>query len=87
VIALEAVQLELVGPQAVVLAPTREIANQICAVIATIGAHCPGLKCASFIGGTPLAKDHALVGGCHIVVGIARGESVIKYQCSSERAQ
>jgi ATP-dependent RNA helicase DDX20 len=56
VIALEVVQLELVSPQVVVLAPTREIANQICAVIATIRTHCPGLKCESFIGGTPVGS-------------------------------
>ena len=54
VIVLEAVRAARAQPQAVVLAPTREIAVQISDVISAIGAHCEGLRAEVFIGGIPV---------------------------------
>ncbi|NXK89841.1 DDX20 helicase, partial [Formicarius rufipectus] len=68
-IALEAVLLESPATQILVLAPTREIAVQIHAVIATIGIRMEGLECHVFIGGTPLSQDRSRLRKCHIAVG------------------
>ena len=51
------------------MAPTREIAMQIEAVISSIGANIQALKCRSFIGGLSLKEDVNQVKRCHIVVG------------------
>jgi ATP-dependent RNA helicase DDX20 len=70
VILLENIDTSVNVPQAMVLAPTREIAVQICNVIRTIGKYVNGLKCAMFIGGLAVRNDRAqLQRGCHIVVG------------------
>ncbi|NWH64668.1 DDX20 helicase, partial [Geococcyx californianus] len=55
--------------QILILAPTREIAVQIHAVITTIGIKMEGLECHVFIGGTPLSQDRARLKKCHIAVG------------------
>ncbi|XP_010000513.1 PREDICTED: probable ATP-dependent RNA helicase DDX20 [Chaetura pelagica] len=68
-IALDAVLLESPVTQILVLAPTREIAVQIHAVITTIGVELEGLECHVFIGGTPLSQDRARLRRCHIAVG------------------
>uniref|UniRef100_A0A674GGU4 Probable ATP-dependent RNA helicase DDX20 n=1 Tax=Taeniopygia guttata TaxID=59729 RepID=A0A674GGU4_TAEGU len=68
-IALEAVLLESPATQILVLAPTREIAVQIHAVITTIGIKMEGLECHVFIGGTPLSQDRSRLKKCHIAVG------------------
>ncbi|NXU49344.1 DDX20 helicase, partial [Turnix velox] len=52
-----------------ILAPTREIAVQIHAVITTIGIKMEGLECHVFIGGTPLNQDKVRLKKCHIAVG------------------
>jgi len=57
------------APQALVLAPTREIAVQICDVIRQIGDHVAGLTCEVFIGGLHVAQDVAKGTGCQVVVG------------------
>ncbi|XP_068015669.1 probable ATP-dependent RNA helicase DDX20 [Melanerpes formicivorus] len=68
-IALDAVVLENLSTQILILAPTREIAVQIHAVITTIGIKMEGLECHVFIGGTPLNQDKARLKKCHIAVG------------------
>ncbi|KFO98395.1 putative ATP-dependent RNA helicase DDX20, partial [Calypte anna] len=68
-IALEAVLLDSPATQILILAPTREIAVQIHAVITTIGIKMEGLECHVFIGGTPLNQDKARLKKCHIAVG------------------
>ncbi|NXX24519.1 DDX20 helicase, partial [Nicator chloris] len=68
-IALDAVLLESPATQILILAPTREIAVQIHAVITTIGIHMEGLECHVFIGGTPLSQDRSRLKKCHIAVG------------------
>ncbi|NXP03103.1 DDX20 helicase, partial [Thinocorus orbignyianus] len=68
-IALDAVMLESSATQILILAPTREIAVQIHAVITTIGIKMEGLECHVFIGGTPLNQDKVRLKKCHIAVG------------------
>ncbi|NXB82133.1 DDX20 helicase, partial [Donacobius atricapilla] len=68
-IALDAVLLESPATQILILAPTREIAVQIHAVITTIGVKMEGLECHVFIGGTPLSQDRGRLRRCHIAVG------------------
>ncbi|NXW65101.1 DDX20 helicase, partial [Eurystomus gularis] len=68
-IALDAVLLESPATQILILAPTREIAVQIHAVITTIGIKMEGLECHVFIGGTPLNQDKIRLKKCHIAVG------------------
>ncbi|NXC62273.1 DDX20 helicase, partial [Aleadryas rufinucha] len=68
-IALDAVLLESPATQILILAPTREIAVQIHAVITTIGIKMEGLECHVFIGGTPLSQDKGRLKKCHIAVG------------------
>ncbi|XP_008938663.1 PREDICTED: probable ATP-dependent RNA helicase DDX20, partial [Merops nubicus] len=68
-VALEAVLLESPATQILILAPTREIAVQIHAVITTLGIKMEGLECHVFIGGTPLNQDKMRLKKCHIAVG------------------
>ncbi|KFQ64391.1 putative ATP-dependent RNA helicase DDX20, partial [Pelecanus crispus] len=68
-VALDAVLLESPATQILILAPTREIAVQIHAVITTIGIKMEGLECHVFIGGTPLSQDKLRLKKCHIAVG------------------
>ncbi|NWY66285.1 DDX20 helicase, partial [Erithacus rubecula] len=68
-IALEAVLLDSPATQVLILAPTREIAVQIHAVLSTLGVGLEGLQCHVFIGGTPLGQDRARLRRCHIAVG------------------
>uniref|UniRef100_A0A8C3LTR9 RNA helicase n=1 Tax=Chrysolophus pictus TaxID=9089 RepID=A0A8C3LTR9_CHRPC len=68
-IALDALLLDSTATQVLILAPTREIAVQIHAVITTIGIKMEGLECHVFIGGTPLSQDKVRLKKCHIAVG------------------
>nr|XP_008108041.1 PREDICTED: probable ATP-dependent RNA helicase DDX20 [Anolis carolinensis] len=68
-VALDSLILESPVTQILVLAPTREIAVQIHAVITTIGIKMEGLECHVFIGGTPLNQDKTRLKKCHIAVG------------------
>ncbi|XP_060133130.1 probable ATP-dependent RNA helicase DDX20 [Zootoca vivipara] len=68
-IALDSLILESPVTQILILAPTREIAVQIHAVITTIGIKMEGLECHVFIGGTPLNQDKMRLKKCHIAVG------------------
>lgn len=66
---LEAVDPRCTRPQALVVCPTREIAVQSRAVIATLGARIPGLRCGLFIGGLSEGADRKAVCTSHVAVG------------------
>lgn len=55
--------------QALILAPTRELANQISKVVITLGDYLK-INCLACIGGTTVSKDiYQLQQGCHVVSG------------------
>ena len=54
--------------QALILAPTREVAIQICNVIKSISLYC-NVKTNAFIGGKSLKEDRANLKTCQIAVG------------------
>ena len=57
-------------PRVLIVAPTREIAIQICDVTRTIGSFVAKVSCHVFVGGLALSRDRRkLAGGCDIVVG------------------
>eukprot|EP01134_Creolimax_fragrantissima_P007899 CFRG7899T1 len=70
VIILEGLYFDVNGTQALVLAPTREIASQIHDVFLTIGACVKGLKCAALVGGTKYTDNkRVLKTNNHVAVG------------------
>jgi superfamily II DNA/RNA helicase len=73
VIILESLNLEFRSPQALVVAPTRELAHQTRDVIRSIGAFMQGLGCEAFVGGIATNDDVAMLQGastcCHVVSG------------------
>ncbi|KJE94495.1 DEAD box polypeptide 20 [Capsaspora owczarzaki ATCC 30864] len=70
VLALEAVDTSIAGPQVMIVAPTREVAVQIRDVVKSIGEKMkPPLQCNVFIGGTASAADKPSARVSHIVVG------------------
>ncbi|XP_051509957.1 probable ATP-dependent RNA helicase DDX20 [Myxocyprinus asiaticus] len=68
-IALDSLILENTSTQVLVLAPTREIAVQIHAVVMAIGSAIEGLVCHVFIGGRPISQDKFHLKKCHIAIG------------------
>ncbi|TSN76527.1 putative ATP-dependent RNA helicase DDX20 [Bagarius yarrelli] len=68
-IALDSLILENASTQVLVLAPTREIAVQIHAVVMAIGSAMEGLECHVFIGGRPVSQDKLHLKKCHIAIG------------------
>ncbi|NP_001116795.1 probable ATP-dependent RNA helicase DDX20 [Danio rerio] len=68
-IALDSLILENATTQVLVLAPTREIAVQIHAVVMAIGSAMEGLECHVFIGGRPISQDKQHLKKCHIAIG------------------
>ncbi len=57
-------------PQAIILAPTRELAIQVAAEIKTLGQNIKGLKVLEIYGGASIVDQmRALKSGAHIVVG------------------
>ncbi|CAG9561277.1 unnamed protein product [Danaus chrysippus] len=70
VIALEKIDLKK-GLQVVILAPTREIASQICDVLRQIGCHYNGLRIEVVMGGLPVQDDIEKFKNnkVHVVVG------------------
>ncbi|KAL1269806.1 hypothetical protein QQF64_032095 [Cirrhinus molitorella] len=68
-IALDSLILENTTTQVLVLAPTREIAVQIHAVVMAIGSAMEGLECHVFIGGRPISQDKLNLKKCHIAIG------------------
>ena len=69
VIALDSVVLSNANTQVLIVAPTREVANQIEGVVQTIGKRMDGLRCGCFIGGTSTILDKKRIKGCQIAVG------------------
>lgn len=69
VITLESIQVNLTLPQAMIVAPTREIAIQIRDVIRNLGQAMNGLVCEAFIGGLSRAVDYQHLMKCHVIVG------------------
>merc|ERR1711963_911519 len=66
---LQKIDIKLSETQALVLAPTRELAQQIQKVVVALGDYM-GANCHACIGGTDIKTDLAkLDGGCHVVVG------------------
>jgi superfamily II DNA/RNA helicase len=68
--------LSLVDPtlnevQAIILAPTHELSNQISTVCKGIGSMMPNLCVKSFMGGSPVSVDQRSIDECvpHVVVG------------------
>ena len=68
-IALELVQPNDPGPQALIVSPTREITLQSRDVCRAIGSHMPGLVCHAFVGGTPMKMDVKQCAMCSIACG------------------
>jgi ATP-dependent RNA helicase DeaD len=63
------VDADLAAPQAIVLAPTRELANQVATELATIGKH-KGLRTLPIYGGVGYGpQNEGLAEGPHVVVG------------------
>ncbi len=71
VAALQSIDVTLAKTQALILAPTRELAKQIHDVITGIGAMMSGLTTRLLVGGTSTADDAADLRKCvpHIIVG------------------
>ncbi len=66
---LQKIDLTKLETQALVLAPTRELATQIQSVILAIGERL-GVKCHACVGGTAVAQDmRILQEGVHVIVG------------------
>ncbi|KAI8644605.1 ATP-dependent RNA helicase eIF4A [Parasitella parasitica] len=66
---LQSIDIDVVEPQACILAPTRELATQIHKVVLALGDFM-GVKCHACIGGTSIGEDIAALNkGVHIVVG------------------
>jgi ATP-dependent RNA helicase DeaD len=83
---LAAVDPERREVQAVVLAPTRELAMQVAEALESFASHLPGLEVVPVYGGAPyLPQQRALKGGAQVVVGtpgrvidhLARGSLVL----------
>lgn len=67
---LSNLRLELREPQALVIAPTREIATQISNVIGRVGRHLENLSVVTLIGGLSRSSDRKRLGrGCHVAIG------------------
>merc|ERR1711962_210595 len=66
---LEKIDVKLRSTQALVLAPTRELAQQIQKVVIALGDYMEA-KCHACIGGTDVKKDMAVLeDGAHVIVG------------------
>jgi translation initiation factor 4A len=70
---LQNIDVSLSATQAIIMAPTHELAKQISAVITNIGAFMEGLVIKTMIGGTSIQQDAADIRSTppHIIVGCA----------------
>ncbi len=67
---LNTVNLQLKRPQALILCPTRELANQVTRDVRKLGRRLEGLQVLTLSGGSPSREQsQALLRGVHIVVG------------------
>ncbi|KAI8891125.1 DEAD-domain-containing protein [Backusella circina FSU 941] len=69
VIAIESIAVHIRAPQAILIAPTREIAVQIKDVITNLGRFINGFKCEAFIGGLSVQADLERLKHCQVIVG------------------
>ena len=68
--ALASIDLEQAAQQALILCPTRELANQVCEEVHRLGVHLPGLRAVPVYGGAPMDRQvRALRAGTQLVVG------------------
>ena len=73
---LAGINLEDHFPQAIVLCPTRELANQVCEDVHRYASHMKGLRAVPVYGGAPIDRQfRALRQGAHVVVGTPGRES------------
>lgn len=71
--------MNLKETQALILAPTRELAQQIQRVVLAIGDYL-GVKCHACIGGTKVRDDiQSLQSGVHVVVGKSLKRFIISF--------
>jgi ATP-dependent RNA helicase DeaD len=77
---LNKVNLKQYKPQAIILAPTRELAIQVAAEVKNLGRKIKGLKVLEIYGGASISDQmRALKSGAHIVVGTpGRVQDLIK---------
>lgn len=75
------------GTQAMILAPTRELASQIYRVMSALSSFMPDVRIQAFIGGTNVREDIRLAGtGPHVVIGTpGRVQDLIKRRALSLR--
>jgi ATP-dependent RNA helicase DeaD len=67
---LAKIDLKRYETQAIILCPTRELANQVCEEIHRLGAKLNGLSAVPVYGGAPIDRQlRALRKGAHVVVG------------------
>ena len=67
---LEKLQLKQFQPQALVLCPTRELADQVAGEIRRLARGIPNVKVLTLCGGTPIGPQISSLGhGAHIIVG------------------
>ncbi len=69
IVALNMIRPNKAGPQALLVAPTREIAAQTAHVCRIIASHADGVRVATFIGGTPEHVDVRAAGRCELACG------------------
>ncbi|KAI9020728.1 P-loop containing nucleoside triphosphate hydrolase protein [Phycomyces nitens] len=69
VIALEAINPLLPNPQALIVAPTREIAIQIRDVLRNLGKYIEGFQCEALIGGLSTQGDYTKLKSSQVLVG------------------
>lgn len=68
--ALHLLDIENCLPQALILAPTRELCVQVCEEVHRLGSHIEGLRAIPVYGGAPIERQITqLKRGVHIVVG------------------
>lgn len=67
---LQQVDTEVNRPQALVICPTRELADQVGAELRKLASRLPNLRILSLCGGQPdRDQKRGLEGGCHVIVG------------------
>ncbi|KAK1941615.1 putative ATP-dependent RNA helicase DDX20 [Phytophthora citrophthora] len=80
---MDAVEVAVGDPLALILAPTREIAVQIEAVLRQLAQFRPDIVIRVCIGGLSVGQDQMhLAAGCHIVVGTPGRVKALVGQCS-----
>ena len=67
---LQAIEVDTAVPQALVLCPTRELAEQVSGELRRLAARMPNTRIVTLTGGRPgREQKQALAGGVHVVVG------------------